>query len=101
MSASHYGNVEGFDSNFNDTYKALTTCEEYAIIAFWSLHPEDDTFECDNFFYVPNPYKRTIRKDDDVELSQVLYSSPHTNDIYFFYKGYDLACSNSQRNEET
>ena len=88
VSASHYGEVIGAEAKENDIFKALTTCKEYAIIAFWSLHPEDDTFECDNFFYAPNPYKRTIRKDDNIKLSQVLYSSPHTNDIYLFYKGF-------------
>ena len=88
VSVSHYGDVIVAEAKENDIFKALTTCKEYAIIAFWSLHPEDDTFECDNFFYAPNPYKRTIRKDDNIELSQVLYSSPHTNDIYLFYKGF-------------
>ena len=31
---------------------------------------------------------RMILKSEKAELSQVLYSSPHTNDVFLFFKGY-------------
>ena len=85
VSASHYGELVDIQDKDLHAFRALTTCNEYAIIAHWSLHSEDDSFKCYNFFYVPSPYKRTIRKDADVELNQVLYSSPHTKDVYLFF----------------
>ena len=65
---------------------AMRTCQEYAVIAYWELESVTDTFECARFFFVPNPCTRTIRKGENSNLRQVLYSSPHSNDVFFFYK---------------
>ena len=48
----------------------------------------DDTFKCNRFFVAPDPFKRTIRNCEETELHQVLYSSPHSKDVFFFYRGY-------------
>ena len=66
----------------------MTTCEQYAVIAFWGMHPWIDSFKCYRFFFVPNPFKRMILQTEKAELNQVLYSSPHTNDVFLFFEGY-------------
>ena len=64
----------------------MTTCQLYAVVAYWAMF--NDCFECERFFFVPNPCKRMILKSEKAELSQVLYSSPHTKDVFLFFKGY-------------
>ena len=34
--------------------------------------------------------KRMVEKANGTELFQVLYSSPHSKDIFFFFKGYAI-----------
>ena len=88
VSAFKHAKVVAVASEISDALDALTTCEQYAVVAFWGLQAHTDCFKCDRFFKVPNPYKRMIRNSEKAELSQVLYSSPHTNDVFLFYKGY-------------
>ena len=68
--------------------RALMNCEEYAIVSFWDLEEQSDKFVCVRFFLIPNPMKRMVMDSDGTQLYQVLYSSPHTNDVFFFFKGY-------------
>ena len=88
VSAFEYGKVEAVDSESSDALDALTTCDQYAVVAFWGLHPETDCIKCYRFFFAPNPYKRMIRNSEKAELSQVLYYSPHTNDVFLYFEGY-------------
>ena len=39
---------------------------------------------------------RMILKSEKAELSQLLYSSPHTNDVFLFFKGYHVNSPNTQ-----
>ena len=39
---------------------------------------------------MPNPKMRMIQKSEKAELSQLLYSSPHTNDVFLYFKGYHI-----------
>ena len=86
--AKHFSKVIAVNSESSDALDEMTTCEQYAVIASWGLHPRTDCFKCDRFFFVPNPYKRRIRNSEEAELSQVLYSSPHTNDVFLCFRGY-------------
>ena len=60
VSAEHYANVVE-DLNYKDGSNAMTECENYAVIGFWDLQEDDDTFKCVRFFVVPDPYKRMIK----------------------------------------
>ena len=59
VSAKLYANVVE-DLYYRTGTTAMTECENYAVIGFWNLE-EDDTFKCDRFFVLPNPYKRMIK----------------------------------------
>ena len=63
-------------------------CEEYAIMATWELEKQTNRFVCKRFFLIPNPMKRLVINASGTELYQILYSSPHTKDVFFFFKGY-------------
>ena len=39
---------------------------------------------------VPNPLTRMIKGEKGTELKQVLYTSEHTKEVFFFFKGYEL-----------
>lgn len=64
-------------------------CQEFATVAFWDLDALTDQFNCTRFFIMPNPMKRTIQDVEDTQLDQVLFSSPHTKDVFFFFKGFE------------
>ena len=68
--------------------RAYQGCKEFAVVAFWDLDASD-RFACSRFFVIPNPMKRTIRDCEGTELQQVLYTSSHTNDVFFFFKGFE------------
>jgi len=40
VSAKHYGKVVAVDSESSDALDAMTSCEEYAIVAYWGLNPD-------------------------------------------------------------
>ena len=87
VSINRRGKAVAVDSENSDYLDAMTTCQEYAVVAYWGLN-RYDCFKCDKFFFVPNPLKRMILKSEKAELSQVLYSSPHANVVFLFFKGY-------------
>ena len=62
--------------------------KELAVVAFWDLDPEDDKFKCTRFFIVPSPMKRTIKEVGTATLSQILYTSQHNKEVFFFFMGY-------------
>ena len=71
-------------------------CEEFAIVGFWNLikRPADkngtqeaDKYKCTRRFYIPNPMKRMVRSQGETNLYTILYTSHHSKDIFFFYKG--------------
>ena len=67
--------------------KAMSQCAEYAIIGFWRLN-DGDALRCYRSFDAPNPQKRVIRNSDQTELSQVLYVSQQTKEVFLFYRDY-------------
>ena len=87
MAPEHYANIGKSDSQFL-AERALMNCKEYGVVAFWDLSQEDDRFKCTRFCLVPNPMKRTIKDSQGTKLEQVLYSSPHNKEVFFFFKGY-------------
>ena len=74
----------------------MSTCTLYAIVAFWGISEWNDCFKCKRFFFVPNPKMRMIQKSEKAELSQLLYSSPHTNDVFLYFKGYHVNSPRTQ-----
>ena len=46
VSAFHHANVVAVDSTNSDAIKAMTTCEQYAVVAFWGLTNYDDCRKC-------------------------------------------------------
>lgn len=64
--------------------------EELAFVAFWDLDTEQDKMVCQRFFIIPNPMKRMIEDKEGTVLYQVLYVSDHTNEVFFFFKGYEM-----------
>ena len=66
-------------------------------MAFWDLH-ETDVFNCTHFFKIPNPRKRIVRDVDDTKLYQVLFTSQHTDDVFFFWKGREVHIENDEDN---
>lgn len=79
---------------------AKQNCQEYAIIGFWKLDPKKDTMVCKRFFIVPNPMKRMIKNTEGTFLYQVLYFSEHTEEVFFFYKGYQAAKDESGKSAD-
>ena len=83
----------------SQTVNVYEKSDEFAVVAFWDLNvdkvsqvsnqkkDEQNKFICTRFFCIPNPKKRTIQDSDGTELHQVLYTSTHTNDIFFFFEG--------------
>lgn len=56
------------------------------MVAFWDLHPTD-VFVCNRFFIIPSPVKRVVKDAKGTQVHEVLFTSPHTNDVFFFWKG--------------
>ena len=69
-------------------------CKEFAVIAFWDHH-KTDVFECKRFFIVPSPVKRIIKDSNGTLVYEVLFTSPHTNDVFFFFRGVDMEVYNT------
>ena len=46
VSAFHHANVVAVDSANSDAIDSLSTCEQYAVIAFWGKTNYDDCFKC-------------------------------------------------------
>ena len=88
VSVNRHAKIVAVDSENSDALDAMTTCQHYAVLAFWGLNRDTDCLKCRRFFFVPNPFKRMILRSEKAELSQVLYSSPHTNDVFLYFKGY-------------
>ena len=63
-SAFLYANVDALDSENSEALDAMRTCEQYAVVAFWSLIDYSDCLKCYRFFFVPDPFKRMIRKSE-------------------------------------
>ena len=40
VSAKHYATVVAVDSESSDALDAMTSCEEYAIVAYWGERPD-------------------------------------------------------------
>ena len=87
---THYANIQESTSQ-RLAMKAAMDCREFAVVAFWDLNAEDDTFKCVRFFIMPNPIKRTIMDKGNTKLDQILYTSSHTKDVFFFFKGYQMS----------
>lgn len=84
----HYCNI-GRSGSQRLMNRALMDCQEYAIVSFWDLDEQGtDKFYCTRFFIIPNPMKRMVIDAEGTVLYQVLYSSPHNNEVFFFFKGY-------------
>ena len=91
--AKEYAKV--FKSESQDVaVSGFMNCTDYAVIGFWDLQ-ESDRFECTRFFIVPNPMVRNIRDCDGTKLDQILYHSIHTDDIFFFFRGYEEISNDS------
>lgn len=76
-------------------------CSEFAVIAFWDMEPETERYICTRYFIAPNPQSRTVTEADGTILKQVLYTSHHTRDVFFFFKGHNLSNSDlGDENEE-
>ena len=86
----HYADIKQSPSQ-RQMVRVQMNCQEYAIVATWDLDPDTDKFICSRFFLIPNPMKRMVKKASGTELFQVLYSSPHSKDVFFFFKGYALS----------
>ena len=91
-----YADVVAVDSENSEALDAMRTCERYAVVAFWSLSDYSDCQKCYRFFFVPNPSMRMIRKSEKSELYQILYSSAHNKDVFFYFKGYHKNSPHSQ-----
>ena len=89
VSATHYANINKSKSQ-QLAIKACMDGKELAVIAFWDLDPDDDSFKCKRFFILPNPMKRNIIDTEGTQLDQVLYESTHTKEVFFFFKGYEM-----------
>ena len=61
-----YADVVAVDSenSEDEALDAMRTCEQYAVVAFWSLIDYSDCLKCYRFFFVPDPFKRMIRKSE-------------------------------------
>ena len=46
VSAFHYANVVAVDSKNTDDLDAMTTCNQYAVVAFWDVSEWNDCFKC-------------------------------------------------------
>ena len=65
---------------------ARQSSDDFAVIAFWDL-TSVNTFKCNRFFIVPKPHKRVVIDQKGTLMYRVLYTSEHTGDVFFFYKG--------------
>ena len=83
----HYANIQKSKSNLIGQ-ETRQDCKEFAVVAFWDLH-KTDVFVCTRFFIVPNPIKRIVKDSNGTIVNQVLFTSQHTNDVFFFWKGVD------------
>ena len=81
----HYADVKMSKANLIGQ-TTRQDCKDFAVIAFWDLH-KTDVFNCSRFFIVPNPIKRIIKDQRGTLVNQVLFTSEHTKDIFFFWKG--------------
>lgn len=62
-------------------------CTHFAVVGFWDFNSSEDKYECARFFIIPNPMCRNVQ-NKDITLQQILYTSEHTDDVFFFFKGY-------------
>ena len=69
---------------------AYMGCKEFAVVAFWDLDKDTDLFICKRFFIAPSPMSRTVKDCDGTKIEQVLFTSHHTKDVFFFYKGREI-----------
>ena len=92
MRAWHYADAVPSSEADDAESLAMSHCEEFAIIGYWKL-TEDDTFKCYRSSDVLDPNKRMIRKCEETEMFQVLYSSHHTKEVFLFHKGYSSSDS--------
>ena len=59
--ANHYADIAPCAELQSDLTRVFTGAKEVAIIAFWDLEKETDTFECVRHFLVPNPKMRMVK----------------------------------------
>ena len=91
--AKEYAKV--FKSESQDlAVSGYMNCTDYAVIGFWDLD-ENDKFVCTRFFIVPNPMVRNIQDCEGTKIDQILYHSIHTDDIFFFFRGYEEISNDS------
>jgi len=97
----HYCNI-GKSASQSLYSLALQNCKSFAVVGFWNLNSEsDDTFTCNRFFIIPNPMSREVKSVSGTHLWQVLYSSPHTKDVFFFFKGHKRSLGDDLEAEES
>ena len=89
VAPEHYADV-GLSESQKLAIRAYMGCKEYAVIGFWDLDLESNKFKCSRFFITPSPLTRTISRSGDTELYQVLYSSPHNKEVFFFFRGHQV-----------
>lgn len=75
-------------------------CSEFAVIAFWDIDPESERYVCMRYFIAPSPQSRIVAEADGTVVRQVLYTSHHTRDVFFFFKGHDLSNSDLGNEKE-
>ena len=85
----HYADV-GRSESQKLAVRAYMGCEEYAVIGFWDLDLKSNSFKCSRFFIIPSPVTRVISMSLDTALHQVLYSSPHNKEVFFFFRGHQV-----------
>ena len=59
--------------------------QKVAIIGFWQLNRSQE-WDCYYHFYVPNPFKREVRRNDEhgFRILDVLYTGLN-GEIFFFF----------------
>ena len=65
-------------------------CNEFAVVAFWDLD-KTDVFVCNRFFIIPSPFKRSVMDAKGTSVHQVLFTSEHTKDVFFFWRGVEMS----------
>lgn len=81
-----YANIVPCATLQREVVNSFMAVEELALIAFWDLNKSKNIFECSHHFYVPSPKKRNVKQVGNIEVYQVLYSSPHSKDVFFFFE---------------
>ena len=88
VSPNEYANIKKSSSQAL-AIAAYQNCTEFAVVAYWDLEESTDTFECSRYFLIPNPMKRMVSDVGGTQLFEVLYTSQHSKDVFFFFKGYE------------